>query len=58
MANHADSPLREEVQRYLTGCEYLLAAAAIPPPFTKEELELIRFYVAEVGKIPSVSAKT
>jgi hypothetical protein len=58
MANHSDSPLREEVQRYLTGCEYLLAAAPIPPPFSDEELSLIRFYLAEVGKIPSVSANT
>jgi hypothetical protein len=58
MANHADSTLRAEVQRYLTGCEYLLAAATSPPPFSEEELELIRFYLAEVGKIPSVSAKT
>ena len=55
MANFLDSTLREEVRRYLAGCEYLIAAASNPPPFTEEELAMIRFYAAEVGKIPSVS---
>jgi len=55
MANYLDSELREEVRRYLAGCEYLLAAASNASPFTKEELAIIKFYVAEVGKIPSVS---
>jgi hypothetical protein len=52
MATYPNSALREEVQRYLTGCEYLLAAANSPQPFTEEELAIIRYYAAEVGKIP------
>ena len=58
MANYLNFALREDVKRYLSGCEYLLAAASNPPPFTEEELALIKYYVAEVGKIPSVSTAT
>lgn len=55
MANYLNFALREEVKRYLSGCEHLLAAASNAPPFTEEELALIKYYVAEVGKIASVS---
>ena len=58
MASYLNLALREEVKRYLSGCEYLLAAASNPPPFTEEELAMIRFYAAEIGKIPSVSTAT
>ena len=43
MATHSNSDLREEVVRYLRGCEHLLAAASSPEPFTDEELDIIRY---------------
>jgi len=58
MTNDFDSALREEVRRYLQGCEYLLAAASSPVPFTEEELAVIKYYAAEVGKILPVSTAT
>ena len=58
MVNEFDSALREEVRRYLSGCEYLLAAASNSLPFTEDELAIIKYYVAEVGKILHVSTAT
>ena len=51
MATHPKSDLREEVYQYLRGCEHLLAAANSPPPFTDEEVAIIKYYQDEVGKI-------
>lgn len=53
--SHTDSDLSEEVYQYLNGCELLLAAASRPQPFTEEELSIIKYYQAEVGKILWVS---
>ena len=58
METHPKSDLREEVVRYLQGCEHLLAAASSPEPFTDEELAIIKYYQDEVGKLPSVSTTT
>jgi hypothetical protein len=54
MATSPNSQLRDEVQRYLQGCEELLAAARSPRPFTIEERALIQYYHDEVGKISAV----
>ena len=54
MATYPNSPLRDEVQRYLQGCEELLAAANSPRHFTIEEMALIQYYHDEVGKISPV----
>jgi hypothetical protein len=54
----SDNPVfayRDEVQVYLRSCDYLLAAATTPPPFTHEERAMIGYCVAEVQKILAVS---
>lgn len=56
MTSHTDSDLSEEVYRYLSSCELLLAAASRLRPFTEEELSIIKYYQAEVEKILCVSA--
>ena len=58
MATFRNPILREEVQRYLQGCEELLTAANSPRPFTIEEMALIQYYQDEVRKISPVSATT
>ncbi|MBK9307960.1 MAG: hypothetical protein IPM58_12950 [Nitrospira sp.] len=55
MTTRTGSDLSEEVYRYLNGCELLLTAASKPRPFTEEELSIIKYYQAQVGKILSVS---
>lgn len=55
MTSHTDSDLSHEVYQYLNSCELLLAAAGRPQPFTEEELSIITYYQAEVGKILWVS---
>jgi len=41
--------VRNEVQDYFRSCERTLAAAmALTPPFSKEEVEMIEFYAAEL----------
>jgi hypothetical protein len=49
---------RHEVQAYLQASEHLVVAASSPPPFTEDELAMIRHYVAEVGKILPVLTKS
>ena len=51
----SDSPLqsvRKEVREYFSACEDLLAVAVTPktPPFSKEELEMLEFYAAEIAE--------
>jgi hypothetical protein len=58
VATYPNFTPRDEVQRYLEGCEELLAAASGPQPFTIEEMALIQYYLDEVGKISSVSTRT
>lgn len=60
MSNFADLAFRQEVQFFLRSCEYLLSASTTPhsPPFTQDELEIIKYYVAEVEKLLAVSIKT
>jgi hypothetical protein len=42
--------VRTEVQDYFRSCERTLTASkALTPPFSKEELELIEFYAAELS---------
>ena len=42
--------VRNEVQEYLRSCERTLAASmALTPPFSKEEVEFIEFYAAELS---------
>jgi hypothetical protein len=56
----SDNPVfayRREVQEYLRASEHLLAAATSRPPFTEEELAMIRYYVAEVQKIHNGSSE-
>ena len=53
----SDNPVfayRHEVQNYLRACEHLLAAATTSPPFTQEELVMMRYYAAEIQKILAV----
>lgn len=49
---------RPEVQIYLRASEHLLAAASSSPPFTEDELAMIKHYMAEVGKILPVSTRS
>jgi hypothetical protein len=56
----ASNPLlafREEVQVYLRACGNLVAAHHTPPPFTPQEMAIIKYYMAEIGKILAVSSK-
>jgi hypothetical protein len=45
--------VRPEVQTYLRSCEYVLAlaAAAQNQPFSKDELQLVTYYTAEMDKM-------
>jgi hypothetical protein len=49
------SAFRKEVQRYLRSCEHLVAATL--PPFSQDELTIMKFYVAEIEKILAASTK-
>ena len=42
--------VREEVRNYLRTCEYLIAAA-YSSPLTVDELQMVNYYVDEVGKM-------
>ena len=54
----SDNPVltyRKEIRDYLRSSEHLLAAANSFPPFSEEELSMVRYYAAEVQKILPVS---
>jgi hypothetical protein len=53
-------PLRKEVQNYLRSCEHLLSIAATPtnPSFTREELQIMNYYVGELARMVGQLAKT
>ena len=54
----SDNPIlayRREIQEYLRSCEHLLAAVTSLPPFSEEELAMVRYYAAEVQEILPVS---
>ena len=59
MMNPTFPSLRVEVQNYLRSCEHLLSVAAAPPypPFTPDELLIVNYYVAEMGKMVGQQAK-
>jgi hypothetical protein len=51
--SHSPLPsIRKEVQDYVNSCEHLLAAATMPttPSFSKQELELLDYYAAEIAE--------
>jgi hypothetical protein len=58
METNPNSALREEVQRYLRGCKDLVTAASSPRRFTIEEMAIIKYCEAEVGRISSASTGT
>jgi hypothetical protein len=45
-------PLRKKVQDYFSVCEQLLSIALTPtaPRFSKEELEFLEYYAAELAE--------
>ena len=47
------SPLRKEVRDFHLACEYLISASRTKddPQFSREEREIIEFYVLEVSKV-------
>lgn len=50
----SDPPLsiRPEVQKYIRGCEHLLAALSTPHrPLSEDEYRLIEFYRQELAKM-------
>jgi hypothetical protein len=51
MSHYSQLPsVRNEVQDYFRSCERVLTASkALTPPFSKEEMELIEFYVSELS---------
>ena len=46
-------PLRKEVQNYLRSCEHVLSVPAVPHdlPFSPDEVQIMKYYVAEMGKM-------
>jgi len=58
----SDSPLptyRKEVQNYFRSCEHLLSVPAAPhnPPLSTDELQIVKYYVAEVARMVGHLAK-
>ena len=50
-------PFRNAVEGYFRGCENLLDAATVPPPFSQQELAMIGHYVAEIQKFLAASTR-
>jgi hypothetical protein len=44
---------RAEVVTYLRSCEHLISVSAVPhdPPFSPDEMEIVKYYATEVVKM-------